>query len=676
MPLIDSPPDALAEIYARSLFELAEKQGGSGAVETAVDELETLLELARADTRFSEFLASRVLPVADRAGSLEKILKGRVSDITLRFLLVLNEKGRLPHLPAIVAALDQLVQETFGRIEVDVYTAAPLSPEDLRMIKGRLQAAMGREPVLHPYLDESIIGGVRIQIGDRLIDGSVVTALRRMRDQLSEAGAARLRAEADRILVGEAGDAIGPTEPVAVEPKPAWGAAPVAQARAAAAGVESPAHPRGAVPPVPPPRRHPTGKKHIADVDVKHKRVLIRVDFNVPMEAGRITDDRRIREAIPTILSVVERGGRAILMSHLGRPEGKGYEEEFSLRPCAERLGELLGVRVEFPSNDCVDDVAATTVSRLQDGGILLLENLRFHKAEKKGEPVFAMKLASYGDVYVNDAFGTCHRPDASMVAVPKGMAGKPRVLGYLVEKEIAFLSRAVQSPAKPFVVVLGGAKVSDKMGAIEHLLPKADAVLIGGAMAYTLLAALGRKVGDSKVEADRLADAKKALELAGRLKADLHLPKDHVCSNAFSESGQIEVFRDNIPDGFMGLDIGPATQAEYGAVIARAKTVIWNGPMGVFEWVPFRVGTQQVARAMADATGRGATTIVGGGDSAAAVEAFGLAEKMSHVSTGGGASLEMLEGKKFESVELLDNQVCQNAAARLRDHDSLLTTH
>ncbi len=656
MPLIDSPPDALAEIYARSLFELAESQGGSAAVEAAAGELETVLELARSDVRFSEFLASRVLTVVDRAGSLEKIFKGRLGDLALRFLLVLNEKGRLPHLPAIVAALDRLVQAKFGRVEVDVYTAAPLSPEDLRMIKTRLQAAIGREPVLHPYLDESIIGGVRIQIGDRLIDGSIVTALRRMRDRLSEAGAARLRAEADRILVGVAGDAIGPTEPVEVEPKPAWGTAPVAQARAAAAGVEAAARPRGTAARIPPPRRYPTGKKHIADVDVEHKRVLVRVDFNVPLESGRITDDRRIREALPTIRSVIDRGGRAILMSHMGRPEGKGYEEEFSLRPCAERLSEQLGVPVEFPSNDCVDDSAASAVARLQDGGIVLLENLRFHRAEKKGEPVFAMKLASYGDVYVNDAFGTCHRPDASMVAVPRGMAGKPRVLGYLVEKEIAFLSRAVQSPAKPFVVVLGGAKVSDKMGAIEHLLPKADAVLIGGAMAYTLLAALGRKVGDSKVEADRLADAKKALELAGRLRSDLHLPKDHVCSNVFAESGRIEIFHDNIPNGFMGLDIGPATQAEYGAVIARAKTVVWNGPMGVFEWAPFRVGTQQVARAVADATGRGATTIVGGGDSAAAVDAFGLAERMSHVSTGGGASLEMLEGKKFESVELLDN--------------------
>lgn len=397
-------------------------------------------------------------------------------------------------------------------------------------------------------------------------------------------------------------------------------------------------------------------KKNIAAVDVKGKRVLIRVDFNVPLEDGAINDDRRIREALPTIKSVIDRGGRAILMSHLGRPEGAGYEAEFSLKPCAAKLSQLIGKPVAFPSNDCTDAAAAKAVADARDGDVILLENLRFHKGEKKGDAGFAGKLAAYGDVYINDAFGTCHRPDASMVSVPKAMAGKPRVVGFLVEKEIKFLSEAVGNPKKPFVVVLGGAKVSDKMGAIEHLLPKADALIVGGAMAYTFLKALGKKVGSSRVEEDKLADAKRTLDLAAKLKAELHLPTDHICSNQFAEnSGDIQVC-DEIKDGYMGLDIGPKTQLKYSMVLAKAKTIVWNGPMGVFEWRPFMVGTQQVAKAIAEATSKGATSIVGGGDSAAAVEKFGLADKMSHVSTGGGASLEMLEGKPFESVGLLDN--------------------
>lgn len=398
-------------------------------------------------------------------------------------------------------------------------------------------------------------------------------------------------------------------------------------------------------------------KKNIAQVDVAGKRVLIRVDFNVPIENGRITDDRRIRAALPTIRSVIDRGGRAILMSHLGRPEGTGFVPEESLRPCADRLSELLGKPVLFPSNDCVDEKAAAAVAALRDGEVLLLENLRFHKGEKKGDPAFAAKLAAYGDIYVNDAFGTCHRPDASMVAVPQAMAGKPRVVGFLVEKEIRYLSEALARPAKPFVVVLGGAKVSDKIGAIEHLLPKADTLLVGGAMAYTFLAALGRRVGNSRVENDRLNDAKRMLEAAARAKCDLVLPTDHVCSTQFSEdAGQIQVFEENIRDGYMGLDIGPKTQTRFALALKKARTAVWNGPVGVFEWAPFAAGTRVVARAMADATAAGATTIVGGGDTAAAVEKFNLAESFSHVSTGGGASLEMLEGKKFQSVELLDN--------------------
>jgi phosphoglycerate kinase len=398
-------------------------------------------------------------------------------------------------------------------------------------------------------------------------------------------------------------------------------------------------------------------KKTIANVDVRGKRVLIRVDFNVPIEDGKITDDRRIAGAVPTIQSVISRGGRAILMSHLGRPEGTGYSAEDSLKPAAERLSELLSVPVAFPSTDCTDAAAAAAVNALTDGGVLLLENLRFHKAEKKGDATFAAKLAAYGDIYVNDAFGTSHRPDASMVAVPTAMAGKPRVSGLLVEKEIKFLSEALATPAKPFVVVLGGAKVSDKMACIENLLPKADAVLVGGAMAYTFLKALGRNVGNSRVEEDRIGDAKRMIDQAAKLKCDLILPVDHVCGDSFSESpADIEVFDENIKDGFMGLDIGPKTQTKFALTLRKAKTVVWNGPMGVFEWTAFSQGTHQVAKAIAEATKGGAVSIVGGGDSAAAVEKFNLADKMTHVSTGGGASLEMLEGKKFESVTLLDN--------------------
>lgn len=398
-------------------------------------------------------------------------------------------------------------------------------------------------------------------------------------------------------------------------------------------------------------------KKSIATTDVSGKRVFIRVDFNVPIENGNISDDRRISSALPTIKSVLDRGGKAILASHLGRPEGKGFEAEFSLRPVAERLSKLLGKPVNFPSQDCTDGTAAAAVAAMKNGDVVLLENLRFHKGEKKGDATFAGKLAALADVYVNDAFGTCHRPDASMVALPKAMTGKPHVCGFLVEKEIKFLSEALAHPQKPFVVILGGAKVSDKLPAIENLLPKAQTIIVGGAMAYTFLKALGQRVGDSRVEEDMLPEAKKILELAAKLKADLLLPVDHVCSTQFDENkGKVQVTDERIPDSSMGLDIGPKTQTRFAAAIRAAKTIVWNGPMGVFEWKPFSIGTEQVAAAIAEATKKGATSIVGGGDSAAAVEQFGFASKMSHVSTGGGASLEMLEGKKFESVELLDN--------------------
>jgi phosphoglycerate kinase len=398
-------------------------------------------------------------------------------------------------------------------------------------------------------------------------------------------------------------------------------------------------------------------KKTIAAVDPAGKRVLIRVDFNVPVEHGQITDDRRIREAIPTIRSVIDRGGRAILISHMGRPEGVGYEPEYSLKVAADRLSILLGRPVGFPSQDCTDPAASAAVAAMKNGEVILLENLRFAKGEKKGDPSFAARLAAYADVYVNDAFGTAHRPDASMVAVPKALAGKPRVSGFLLEKEIKYLSEALANPARPFVVVLGGAKVSDKLACIEALLPKADQIIIGGAMAYTFLAAQGVRVGNSRVEPDRIPDATRIIDLDRKLKVEMLFPTDHVCSTLFDEkAGDIEEFVAEIKDGFMGLDIGTRTQTKYALALMKARTIVWNGPMGVFEWKPFMVGTQQVAKAIAEATRKGATSIVGGGDSAAAVEKFGLASQMSHISTGGGASLEMLEGKKFESVELLDH--------------------
>lgn len=402
-------------------------------------------------------------------------------------------------------------------------------------------------------------------------------------------------------------------------------------------------------------------KRTIDQVEVRGNRVLMRVDFNVPLEGGVIRDDLRIRMALPSIESVLSRGGRLVLMSHLGRPAGTGFEPEFSLEPCAARLQELLGSKVrggvKFPSHDCIDGSATAAVNMLADGEALLLENLRFHKAEKKGDAEFAARLASYGDVYCNNAFGTCHRSDASMVAAPMAMRGKPRVCGSLVEREIRFLSDGVEHPKRPFVVVLGGAKVSDKLPAIEFLAPKADAILIGGAMAYTFLKAQGTKVGTSRVEEDRLEDARRIIELAAEHGCALRLPVDHVCSTTFDEqTGENRTFTGDIGEGYMGLDIGPETCVQYGGVLRDAKTIVWNGPMGVFEWSLFAVGTRRVAEAMAEATEHGAVTIVGGGDSAAAVERFGFAARLSHVSTGGGASLEMLSGKTFESVELLDD--------------------
>ncbi|EMI52677.1 phosphoglycerate kinase [Rhodopirellula sallentina SM41] len=396
----------------------------------------------------------------------------------------------------------------------------------------------------------------------------------------------------------------------------------------------------------------PMAKKTIDQTEVQGKTVLMRVDFNVPLDENlAITDDRRIRMALPSIKSVVDRGGKLILMSHLGRPTGGEGDEKFSLQPAATRLGELLGSTVHFAA-DTVGDDATAKAAALGEGEVLVLENLRFNPGEKKGDAEFAGKLAAMADVYCNDAFGTCHRKDASMVAVPEAMSGKPRVVGHLVAKEIAYLSDAISTPARPFVAILGGAKVSDKINVINNLLGICDAILIGGAMAYTFSLAQGGKVGNSLVEKDKVDLAK---ELLAKSDGKLHLPSDTHCGDDFGNiagCNKAVVKAGEIPDGMEGLDIGPETAKAYSEIIKDAKTVVWNGPMGVFEKPPMDEGTKAVAQAVADSD---ATSIIGGGDSAAAVEQLGFAEQVSHVSTGGGASLAMLEGQSFAAVDLLD---------------------
>ena len=391
-------------------------------------------------------------------------------------------------------------------------------------------------------------------------------------------------------------------------------------------------------------------KQTIADVDVSGQTVLMRVDFNVPLDdAGAITDDRRIQMALPSIKSVLDRGGKLVLMSHLGRPKGEP-DAKYSLKPAADRLGELVDGTVHF-AQDTVGDDAAAKLGQLQAGDALVLENVRFNAGEKAGDADFAGKLAAMADVYCNDAFGTCHRTDASMVAVPEAMAGKPRVVGFLVAKEIQYLTDAIANPERPFVAILGGAKVSDKIQVIDNLLGICDKVLIGGAMAYTFSLAQGGSVGGSLVEKDKVDLAKSLIEKGGE---KLVLPIDTHCGDDFSgDCNKQVVDAGQIPDGWEGFDIGPKTAEMYAQILKDAKTVVWNGPMGVFEMPPFDEGTKRVAQAIADSD---ATSIIGGGDSAAAVQQLGFADQVSHVSTGGGASLAMLEGQSFAAVELLDN--------------------
>jgi phosphoglycerate kinase len=393
--------------------------------------------------------------------------------------------------------------------------------------------------------------------------------------------------------------------------------------------------------------------RYIDDMQLTGKRVFIRVDFNVPLEGKRITDDTRIREALPTIRRALEMGGKVILASHLGRP--KGPEPKLSLEPAASRLSELLGAKHEvILADDCVGDGVRKLVKDLKDGQVLMLENLRFHKEEEANDDAFARELASFADVYINDAFGTAHRAHASTAGMVPHV--KEKGAGLLMRKELEYLGGVMKNPSKPFVAILGGAKVSDKIKVIESLLPKVDALLIGGAMAYTFLKAQGIEVGKSRVEEDKLSLATRMLEAAQRLKTSLVLPVDHICSTEATDKGvPREVVDRAIPADLMGLDIGPKTRAMFSEHIRSAKTVVWNGPMGMFEVEKYAAGTRTVAESMA--INKDAVTVVGGGDSAAAVNEMGLGNKLSHVSTGGGASLEFLEGRELPGVKALETK-------------------
>ncbi len=381
------------------------------------------------------------------------------------------------------------------------------------------------------------------------------------------------------------------------------------------------------------------------------QRVFIRCDFNVPTEGDVITDDARIQAALPTIRYVLQKGGLPILASHFGRPKDKP-DPRYSLAPVSERLAELLPDNELIFLDDCIGDAALKLSRELQPGQLLLLENLRFHPGEKKGDPNFAAELAQLADTYINDAFGTSHRADASMVALPACFKPGRRAVGYLIKRELDFLGDALDKPQRPFVAVLGGAKVSDKIDVIVSLLRKADAVLVGGAMAYTLLKARGAQIGASLVEDDKLDEALRIVELARTSGAELLLPADHLVARSIdADAADTLTVTGDIPDGFAGFDIGPATAQAYVERILRAKTVFWNGPMGVFEKTPFAEGTRRVAHGLADSS---AITVVGGGDSAAAVRAFHLDERMTHISTGGGASLEFVEGKELPALTAL----------------------
>src|SRR4051812_22970726 len=401
------------------------------------------------------------------------------------------------------------------------------------------------------------------------------------------------------------------------------------------------------------PRMTPLSKQTIRDLELSGRKVLVRVDFNVPQtKDGAVSDDRRIRAALPTLNYALEHGASLVLVSHLGRPSGKPEEDApFKMDRVAARLQEVLG-RPVTKTDDTVGPEARAACAALKPGGVMLLENVRFNKGEKKGDPTFAAELAMLADAYVNDAFGTCHRDEASMVAVPECFPPERRAIGFLVEKELQTLDTLLGEPKRPMVAVMGGAKVSDKILVIESLLRKVDTLLIGGAMTYTFLKAQGHEIGKSRCEADKLDEARRLLDLAG---AKLVLPVDHLVATAPDASAETRIVEgSDLPEGWFGMDIGPKTVALYGEAIKTAGTVVWNGPMGKFEDEPFRQGTLGVAEALAASK---AVTVVGGGETAEAVEAFGFADQVSHVSTGGGAFLECLEGKKFNSLKVIPDK-------------------
>ena len=396
-------------------------------------------------------------------------------------------------------------------------------------------------------------------------------------------------------------------------------------------------------------------KRTIRDLDVAGKRILVRVDFNVPLdEAGQIVDDTRIRAALPTVEHLLTQGASVILMSHLGRPRGQRVPA-LSLAPVAERLRQLLGRAVDM-APDCVGAEVAAQAAALQPGQVLLLENVRFHPEEEQNERTFAQQLAGLGDAYVNDAFGAAHRAHASTEGVPRCMGAGAS--GLLMEQEISYLDEALRRPQRPFIAVLGGAKISGKIELIEHLLDRVDALLIGGGMAYTFFKAMGLEIGDSLLEEDRLDTAQQLLTRVETGGLDLQLPVDCVVADRFAADAQAQVVaRDAIPRGWQGMDIGPQTRQCYADQIARGGTIVWNGPLGVCEMAPFAQGTQQIAQALAAATREGAVSIIGGGDTAAAVAQAGLAQAMTHISTGGGASLECMSGRALPGVAALDDE-------------------
>lgn len=395
-------------------------------------------------------------------------------------------------------------------------------------------------------------------------------------------------------------------------------------------------------------------KMTIDDVNLKSKKVLVRVDFNVPIENGIVTDSTRIIESIPTIKKILSDGGKAILMSHLGRPKGKP-DLKYSLLPVAKKASEILGIEVKFAS-DCIGEVAKNAVANMKDGECLLLENLRFHPDEEENNETFARELASLGDLYVNDAFGSAHRAHASTEGITKFIS--PSVAGYLMQKELNYLGKALVNPDRPFTAILGGAKVSGKIDVIQNLLGKVDTLIIGGGMAYTFFKAKGLEIGNSLVEADKIDLAKSILSEIANKNIKFLLPVDCIIADDFKDDANKQVVKvTDIKPGWQGMDIGPETIKLFTQEILQSKTVVWNGPLGVFEMNNFATGTNEIAKALAEATQKGATTVVGGGDSAAAISKIGLDKSVSHVSTGGGASLEFLEGKILPGVAALTNK-------------------